>query len=66
MYKLLPTPKNELDLLLLLLLLQNQWQTKRNINAEDFHKLHGLRIIVVLVAEEGVHLLIANRQCWKN
>lgn len=66
MYKLLPTPKNELDLLLLLLLLQNQWRTKRNINAEDFHKLHGLRITVVLVAEEGVHLLIANRQCWKN
>jgi hypothetical protein len=60
MYKLLPTPKNELDLLL-----QNQWRTKRNINAEDFHKLHGLHITVVLVAEEGVHLLIANRQCWK-
>jgi hypothetical protein len=60
MYKLLPTPKNELDLLLLLLLLQNQWRTKRNINAEDFHKLHGLCIIVVLVAEEGIHLLIAN------
>jgi hypothetical protein len=63
MYKLLPTPKNELDLLLLLL--QKPVANKKKINAEDFHKLHRLRITVVLVAE-GVHLLIANRQCWKN
>ncbi len=66
MYKLLPTPKNELDLLLLLLLQKPVANKKKNINAEDFHKLHRLRITVVLVAEEGVHLLIANRQCWKN